>query len=199
MNEPFVPWVDRFAAGNGFSPVREAVLVAIGVAAIAIGAQVSVPMTPVPMTLQTLSVVLVGALYGARRGVATTAAYLIAGVLGLPVFAKWSAAPGIEFLSLKSGGYILGFILAAGLVGRLVRRTGYGRPLALTAAMLGGHAVVLAAGVAWLGSFIGASAAVQHGLVPFVPGMIVKSAAAAAIVVLCHRMAPLRDRAARTA
>lgn len=197
MRENFLPWIDRFAPRATFSPGREAALLVIGVAAIALGAQISVPMTPVPMTLQTLSVVLVGALYGAKRGMVTTAAYLLCGVLGLPVFAKWSAAPGLEFLSLKSGGYILGFILAAGLIGLLVRRIGYGRPLALTIAMLGGHGAVLLVGVAWLAAFIGPSAAVQHGLLPFLPGMVAKSVAAAALVILCSRVAQARDGAVR--
>jgi biotin transport system substrate-specific component len=194
MSSGFTPWIDRLRPAGNRSALHGLLAVAGGVALIALGAQVDVPMYPVPMTLQTLAVVIVGALLGLRKAVATTTAYLAAGVLGLPVFAGWTAAPGAAFIELKSGGYVLGFILCAAAVAALTGRIGYRRPLALFAAMLAGHALVFLLGIPWLAAFIGLGPAVDFGLVPFIPGLIVKSALGVAVVALCERALPAGRR-----
>lgn len=165
---------------------REVAVVAGGIALIAAGARADVPMYPVPMTLQTLAVVALAAVAGLPRALAATTGYLAAALLGLPVLADGSRAAGLDFLDLPSGGYVLGFVLGAGLVAAFAPGTGY-RPAPLFLLMLGGHAVIVAAGVAWLASFVGTAAAVRGGLAPFVAGMVVKSAAAAGIAVFWAR------------
>ena len=154
-------------------------------ALMALGAQVDVPMAPVPMSLQSLAVVLAGALLGPWRGMAGALLYLAAGAAGLPVFA--GAAGGIEHLSGATGGYLAAFPLAAGLVGLAAtqgwtRRPGGGFPV-----MLAGHAVILGLGAGWLAMRIGLGAAVSGGLTPFLFGAAVKSAVAALIVWLAER------------
>lgn len=160
---------------------RGAGIVAGGIVLIAASARVDVAMYPVPMTLQTLAVVALSGVLAVPLALATAAGYLLAGLLGLPVFADGARAPGLDFLALPSGGYVLGFVAAAGVVAGLAPRAGR-RFLPLFLLMLGGHAVVVAAGVLWLARFVGPAAAVSGGLTPFVAGMVVKSAVAAALV-----------------
>ncbi len=159
------------AAGR---PARIAALAVIGSLLVAVAAQVSVPMIPVPMTLQTLAVLMVGAAYGARLGAATLALYALQGALGLPVFANFMG--GYAVLAGPTGGYILGFILAAGLVGYLAERGWARTPLRLLAACLAGAAVLYVPGLLWLSQFTGAAQVFAVGLFPFLPGDIVKAA-----------------------
>lgn len=188
MAKRFRRWIDRLWPVGDRPASRAVLLTAVGVGIIALGAQITIPMYPVPMTLQTLAVVIVGALFGSRMGIAATLAYLIAGVAGLPVFADWTSAPGLAFLDLKSGGYILGFILCAGVVGRVVERTGYGNPGILFLALILGHGLVFMIGIPWLAIFIGLGPATIHGLLPFLPGALAKSIIGVAVIVLCDRM-----------
>jgi len=132
------------------------------------GARISVPLpfTPVPGTLQTLAVLLAGALLGARAGAASQAVYLFMGVAGLPVFALPGAGPG--YLLGPTGGYLLGFVGAAYVTGSVLVRL---RPLGLPAAalaFLAGCAAVYACGIAWLDVLMGdPGAALRAGLLPF--------------------------------
>mgnify|MGYP001172819102 FL=1 len=166
---------------------RQAGLVLAGVALIAASAQINVPMYPVPVTLQTLVVLALGAVGGWRYGAAAAGGYLAAGLVGLPVFAQWAAAPGAAFLALKTGGYVLGFLPAAALVGALAARQ-RGSLLRLAGVMLLGHAVVFAFGVPWLAAFVGWTGAVAFGLTPFLWGSLVKSALGAALIVAAGRL-----------
>ena len=100
--------------------LRAALLAILGSALVTVCAQVNVPMVPVPMTLQTLAVLAIGGAYGSRLGAATLALYALEGAVGLPVFAQFKAGPAI--LMGPTGGYIIGFIAAAGLVGFLAER-----------------------------------------------------------------------------
>src|SRR2546428_3095822 len=123
------------------------------------GARISVPLpfTPVPGTLQTLAVLLAGALLGARAGAASQAVYLFMGVAGLPVFALPGAGPG--YLLGPTGGYLFGFIAAAFVVGSLLaRRRGGGVPGAAVIFLLGAVMIHLC-GLAWLSVVIGDPAA----------------------------------------
>ena len=154
---------------------------------LAVSARVSVPFWPVPMTLQTLAVLTIAGLGGPRVATAAMLAYLAEGAIGLPVFA---ATPerglGLAYLAGPTGGYLLGMLAAAPLVGVLARRTA-GRPVALLGAMTMGSVVVYAAGAAWLASYIGAARAVALGVAPFLAGDAVKTALAAAVVLAAGR------------
>ena len=153
---------------------RNVVLAVAGSLIVAAAAQVHVPMLPVPMTLQSLAVLMIGAAYGARLGAATLALYALEGAMGLPVFAGFKSG-----VMLASFGYVLGFIAAAWVVGTLAER-GWDRSVPkMFAAMLLGAAVVYVPGLVWLSGFIGFEKAVQYGLVPFLLGDVVKAAVAA--------------------
>lgn len=154
--------------------VRPAVLMVLGSLVVAAAAQVNVPMLPVPMTLQSLAVLAIGAAYGSRLGAATLALYALEGAIGLPVFAGFKSG-----VMLASFGYVLGFIAAAYLVGWLAER-GWSRSVPRTfAAMLAGAAVIYVPGLLWLGQWIGFDKAVAAGLLPFIAGDLVKAAIAA--------------------
>ena len=158
----------------------DAALALGGSLALALSAKVSAPFFPVPITAQTLVVLLLGALLGARRGAMAVLAYLAEGASGLPVFAGGMAGP--LYMAGPTGGYLVGFVGAAWLTGRLAeygwdRRTG-----TTVLAMLAGDAVLFAAGVAWLSlwcGFIGTKGALAVGLWIFLPGEALKIAAAA--------------------
>ena len=163
---------DRLWPTTGFA--RNAILAVAGSLIVAAAAQVNVPMVPVPMTLQTLAVLMVGAAYGARLGAATLALYALEGALGLPVFAEFKSG-----FMLASFGYVLGFIAAAYVVGFLAERGWDRSPIRMFAAMLLGAAVLYVPGLIWLSAWIGAEKAIQFGLMPFVLGDVVKAAVAA--------------------
>lgn len=154
--------------------LRNAVLAVLGSLLVAAAAQVNVPMLPVPMTLQSLAVLVIGAAYGSRLGAATLALYALQGALGLPVFAGFKSG-----VMLASFGYVLGFIAAAYVVGYLAERGWDRSPLKMFAAMMLGAAVLYVPGLLWLSASIGAQKAVELGLLPFIAGDVVKAAVAA--------------------
>jgi biotin transport system substrate-specific component len=165
---------DRLWPASGNALARNAVLAIAGSLIVAAAAQVNVPMLPVPMTLQTLAVLAIGAAYGARLGAITLALYALEGAVGLPVFAEFKSG-----IMLPSFGYVLGFIAAAGIVGWLAERGWDRSGLKMFAAMILGAAVVYVPGVVWLTGWIGFDKAVQFGLLPFIAGDVVKAAIAA--------------------
>ncbi len=129
-------------------------------------------MTPVPMTLQTLAVVIVGGWLPRSRALAAVAAYLLAALVGLPVLADFARAPGLSFLELRSCGYVLGFVPGALLAARIAGSASF--VVQCSWALLA-HAVILACGIARLAFAIGFAPAIEHGLTPFLPGAVVKS------------------------
>jgi len=157
----------------------DAALIVGGSLLIAVGAQVALPLpgSPVPVTLQTFAVLLLALLLGPRRSTAAVALYLAEGLAGMPVFTP-GATLGFARLAGPTGGYLLGFLPAAWLVGTLAQR-GLDRrvPTALLTMALG-MAVILASGVAWLAWFAGFEYAIQAGLIPFLPGEAAKIAVA---------------------
>lgn len=175
-----------------------------GSALIAGLAQVSfhLPFTPVPVTGQTLGVLLVGAAYGPGLGAATLGLYLLWGVVGLPVFAPnatGSHDTGLAVLSGASltGGYLWGFVLAAAVVGWLARR-GWDRSLRSSiGVMLLGSIVIYAAGVPWLyhalphdidGAPVTLETALSFGLYPFIIGDALKLLVAAGLLPMAWRL-----------
>jgi biotin transport system substrate-specific component len=165
------------------SPVRLVWVTVLAVAAVALAARFSLalPGTPVPQSLQTLAVVLVGVVLGSRRGAGALVAYAVVGALGAPVFAD--GAGGVDQLLGPTGGYLAGFIVAAWLAGWWVER---GWAASVASALLGivaGHAVILALGWIRLATLTGAGPAWTSGVQPFLVGGLLKSAVAAAAAV----------------
>ena len=161
---------------------RKVALVLAGSVLIAISAQISVPMFPVPMTLQTLAVILVGLTLGARMGAASVLAYLAEGAAGLPVFANGGA--GAVHLMGPTAGYLWGFVAQAALAGWLAER-GMGKGLVSTfAAALVAALFIYIPGVLWLQAVtpLDLTGAAKAGALPFLPGDVVKAAMAALIV-----------------
>lgn len=148
----------------------------------AVGANIAVPLpgTPVPMTLQTLFVLLAGITLGPRLGTVSMAFYVLLGTTGYHVFALGHA--GMATVFGATGGYLIGFVLAQPVVGWLSRRGGEAWP-AILAAALTGHAVIFAAGLLWLALFLGTGVwtTLELGFVPFVPGAIAKTCVAMGI------------------
>ncbi len=152
----------------------DAALIIGGSLFIALSAQVAIrlPFSPVPITAQTLAVLLTGALLGSRRGALSLLAYLAEGLAGLPVFSAGRA--GLAHLLGPTGGYLIGFVAAAYLTGYLAER-GWDRRVDTTAlAMLAGNVALYLPGLAWLASFVGADKALTLGLYPFVIGDLLK-------------------------
>jgi biotin transport system substrate-specific component len=181
-----VLWPDR---GDGFSAVARAViLVALGTALLALSAKINLPLPYVPMTLQTLVVLMIGAAYGWRLGSATVIAYLAEGAIGLPVFA--GPMGGLAPLMGPTAGYLAGFVAAAFITGWLSER-GWDRSVPrLFVAMGLGHIVILAAGFAWLafGMKLGVEKAWLVGIAPFVAASVIKNALGAAFVPAVRHM-----------
>lgn len=140
-------------------------------------AQLVLPFTPVPWTLQPFAVLLVGALLGARRGALAMATYLGEGALGAPVFA--GGAAGVAALLGPSGGYLVGFVPAAFVTGLLAERGWDRRFFTTWAAMALGSTMLFACGLPWLAQFVGWDRVVATGLLPFLPGDLVKQLLAA--------------------
>lgn len=163
---------------------------------LAIGSQFEIPMRPVPLTLQTLIVVLAGFLLGWRWGAAAVSLWLAMGAAGLPVFAGGTG--GIARFWGPTAGYLIAFPFAAALAGWLAER-GHGRWrfLHLFGAALLAHAVCLLPGAAWLAQSLGWADALTEGLWPFVAGAIVKSLLAAGVAMLAGRFMPARAPAIR--
>jgi biotin transport system substrate-specific component len=174
-----------WSPARGSSPARAVVLVLIGTALLAISAKIQVPFWPVPMTMQTFAVLVLGMAYGWRLAGASVLFYLAQGAIGLPVFA---AGGGIAYFAGPTGGYLLGFLLAAVAVGWLAEHGWDRSPLRTLAAMLIGTAVIFALGLAWLATLIGLPQAIGAGLVPFLPGEAVKIALATAILPFAWRL-----------
>ncbi|WP_235035494.1 biotin transporter BioY [Roseomonas sp. 18066] len=145
----------------------------LGSAALAASAQITLPMWPVPATMQTLVVLLLGALGGSRVGVAAVLLYLAEGAMGLPVFAGGAAGPAA--LMGPTAGFLFGFLPAAWLAGfaqgGLPRQGGV---------LLAAHLLLFVPGVAWLAQFVGLEKAAMVGFVLFIPGTLVKTGLALA-------------------
>ena len=163
--------------------LRDAVLVLGGALLTVLGAQISVavPPSPVPITGQTLAVVLAGAALGARRGAASQALYVALGFL-LPVYAD--GEQGVDIIFGATGGYLVGFVAAAAIVGKLAEHGADRRPHIATLAFVGGQLAIFGIGVPWLklATDMTWADAIHNGFVIFIVGGLIKAALAGALV-----------------
>ena len=169
---------DALSASHGRRSIFLQGATMLGLAAlITLAAKVQVPFWPVPMTLHTLAVMMIALIGGPRVAMGAMATYLAAGAAGLPVF---SGSPergiGLAYMAGPTGGYLLGFLVAAGVTGWLAVGGGTLRRLL---AMLAGLAVTYAAGAAWLAAFLPADKVLAAGVLPFVTGDLLKVGMAA--------------------
>jgi biotin transport system substrate-specific component len=156
---------------------------------VALMAQVSIPLpfSPVPITGQTFAVLLVGAALGARRGSASLLLYLLEGAVGLPVFAGGAGGPAV--LLGPTGGYLIGFVAAGWLVGALAGRGLDRRLPGALLAFLAGEIAIFLFGAAVLAVYVGPPNALPLGVIPFIPGELIKIALAAATLPAAWRLA----------
>jgi biotin transport system substrate-specific component len=166
-----------------FAALRAVILMVAGTALLTVSAKVQVPLPFVPMTMQTLVVLIIGASYGWRLGGATVALYLAEGAMGMPVFANTPPmVAGIAYLAGPTGGFLFGFLAAALVMGFMAER-GWDRSLLRVAVMMTiGHAVILLAGFCWLSILLPVAKAWSVGIAPFIAATVVKTALAVALM-----------------
>ena len=184
------------------SLLQPVILILLGSLFIALLAQVSIPLpfTPVPITGQTLGVALVGAALGRKLGFLTLITYLVEGISGLPVFA--AGGFGIARIMGPSGGYLLAYPFAAALIGYLVERYGTDRKFFPTLlSMLAGDLITFTVGATWLGvwlsvgnKFPGVMGVLIMGVIPFLPGSLIKASIAAAILPTTWKLIGHKDQ-----
>lgn len=176
-------------ASTGARAMRAVLLAMIGSGLLALAARISVPFIPVPLTLQTLVVLLLGAVLGARLAAGTALLYLAEGAAGLPVFAGTPEhGIGLAYMMGPTGGYLVGYVIAMGLIGWFAERGADRSAARLGAAMLAGQVVIFGLGFAWLAHLIGAPSAFKFGVLPFIAGDLVKTLLAALLVPAVWRM-----------
>jgi biotin transport system substrate-specific component len=184
-----ISFVDALWPAQGAGRLARAVLLAlVGSALLTLSAKLQVPFYPVPMTMQTLVALLIGLAYGFPLGLATVLLYLAEGAAGLPVFAGTpEKGIGLAYMAGPTGGYLVGFALAAAITGWIAeRRRDIG---ALALAVIAGSVAIYAPGVLWLSTFpdpgtgapMGLEKALLLGAAPFVLGDLVKAALALAL------------------
>jgi biotin transport system substrate-specific component len=160
--------------------VRSMALVVAATGLLTLSAKIEVPFWPVPITMQSLTVLLIGLAYGSRLGAVAVLAYLGEGLAGLPVFAGPVAGAG--YMAGPTGGFLAGFVLAAFCVGWMAER-GWDRSVLRASAALGvGHILLFIPGVLWLAVLLGWSKGIALGLTPFIFVTIVKTALGVALV-----------------
>jgi biotin transport system substrate-specific component len=178
-----------WSGGNGL--VRNTVLAIAGSIALWISAKIQVPFYPVPMTMQTFAVLVIGMAYGWSLAGATLLLYLVEGAAGLPVFAGTpERGIGIAYMIGPTGGYLIGFLTAAVSVGWLAERGWDRSPVPTLAAMLVGMVIIYLFGLVWLGSVVGWDTPVlAFGLTPFLPAEAFKIVLAVVVLPLAWRLA----------
>ena len=186
---------EAFGAADGRARLaRQVLLVVLGVALLTAAAKIRVPMWPVPVTMQTFAVLVLGAAYGARLGFATLLAYLALGAAGVAVFTGSDA--GLAYFAGPTAGYLLGFLLAATAMGALARR-GWDRTVAsMVGALLIGNAIIYAVGLPWMAYLFledrGAAWVFQWGVGNFLLGDALKLALAALLLPTLWTLMPRR-------
>lgn len=178
-------------AGLRPTAITNAALVLLGALIVALLAQVRIPLpfTPVPITGQTLGVLLVAAALGSRRGAASLGLYLAGGLAGLPFFT--GGASGLAYLTGATGGYLIGFLAAGWLVGRLAERGWTRSWLKMAALFTVGTLVIYTFGAAYLSTFVGLRGALATGVWPFLVGDAIKALLAAALLPAAWKLTAL--------
>lgn len=187
-------WPPATSTGESVAPLtnltRVLLLSLTGSALIAISSKFKVPMVPVPITMQTFVILVIGMVYGWRLGGLTLLLYLAEGAIGLPVFADTpERGIGLTYMAGSTGGYLLGFLLATLVVG-LLAEAGWDRSVPLaTLAMLAGNVIIYIPGLLWLGTVLGwDSPILQWGLTPFILGDLAKIVLAALLLPTAWRL-----------
>ena len=169
--------------------VRDAVLVVAGALLTVLGAQIAIPIppSPVPVTGQTLAVVIAGAALGARRGAASQLLYVLLG-LALPVYADGASGP--DVLWGATGGYLVGFVVAAALIGKAAELGADRRPLLAFVTFCAGQLAVFGIGVPWLkvATDMSWGDAIHNGFAIFIVGGLIKAAVAAGVTPSAWRL-----------
>lgn len=186
----------RLAAVPRIDLLTDVVIVTLGAALIAASAQVSIPLpfTPVPITGQTFAVLLVGASLGTLRGSSSALLYVLVGIAGAPVYAD--GAHGWAQITGASGGYLVGFVLAAALTGRLAEQRWDRRFSSALGAILTGNVIIFLVGLPWLAVVLDTNLekTLEFGLYPFIPGEILKVYLAAALLPTAWRLVKRNDK-----
>lgn len=177
--------IEAFGASEGSAlRVKQAVMVIVGIAALTLAANIRVPMWPVSVTMQTFAVLTIGATFGMRLSVITLLGYLAIGALGVTVFTGESA--GLAYMAGPTGGYLVGFVVAAALMGYLAR-LGWDRSVGrMVGALALGNLVIYAFGMPWMAYIFladkGAAWVFEWGMGNFLLGDLLKLALAAVLV-----------------
>jgi len=161
---------------------RDALIALVATGVLTLSAKIQVPLF-VPMTLQSLVVLMIGAAFGWRLGAATILLYLAEGAAGLPVFAGTpEKGLGLAYMTGPTGGFLVGFVFASLITGFLAER-GLTRSLISTFGVMAlGHGVMFACGFAWLATLMGAEKAYMLGVAPFFAATLIKTALGAALL-----------------
>lgn len=168
--------------GNSWAAKISAIL--IGSILLALSAKVIFPMYPVSMTMQSYAVLLLAAVGGRTIGLGAILAYLVEGAAGLPIF---TTGGGLAAFVGPTGGFLVGFALTGWFIAEAVER-GYAKSILGSVVVLTvGHLVMFVPGVAWLATIVGFEKAIAGGLVPFIPGTIVKTGLAIASLWAANR------------
>lgn len=133
---------------------------------------INLPFTPVPITGQTLGVLFVATTLGAKKGIGSVATYILQGVMGLPFFAEGNA--GIQVLYGPTAGYLAGFLIASYVIGLAAEKNKDRKFKTAFPSFLIGYIIIFTCGITWLSQFVGFTNAVSQGLLPFIPGEIIK-------------------------
>ena len=176
--------------GGNVAIAKDVALVAAGIAALVLASKIRVPMWPVPVTMQTFAVLLIGTAYGLRLSLVTVLGYLVLGAAGMAVFAGEKA--GLAYMAGPTGGYLVGFAAAMALMGVLARRGWDRSALRMAGAMVLGNAVIYGFGLAWMSWLFAASKGMgwvlQYGMVNFLAGDVLKLVLAAMLMPLAWKV-----------
>ncbi len=182
------PSQGKLAQMNGL--LRASLLAVVGSLFLWACAKIQVPFYPVPVTMGTFGVLAIGMAFGWRLGAATVILYLAEGAMGLPVFAGTpEKGIGLAYMAGPTGGYLVGYVLAAAACGWLAER-GWDRSVITAAlAMLVGNVILYVPGLLWLGVLFGWDKPIlEWGLIPFIPGDLLKLALVAASLPLAWKL-----------
>ena len=163
---------------------RFAIFTIIGALALTLSAKAQIPLPLVPLNLQTLVLLLIGATFGARMAVASVAAYLLEGAVGMPVFAFTpEKGIGLAYMAGPTGGFLASYIPAAFLIGWFAERGADRSLIRLAAVMVAAEILVFSMGFGWLSTFVGVQKAWTFGVAPFLLADALKVALAATLVI----------------